>query len=267
MRLIIAEDERRVRTLIKGLIPFETFGIQLVGEASNGLEAIELCKQHEPDILITDINMPGLSGLAMIKELKNLLPKLKVIIISGYDNFEYAKTAIRYDVIEYILKPIDENELFNALLKVKKAIIEERTDINDKISEIKSVEELNTYINDFIQDILSLYQSTSNISPVEIAKKFVQKNFMQNISCEQLAECLHFSSSYFSELFKKETGFNFTEYRTNVRISFAKALLIESNLSINKVSENSGYTDQRHFCKLFRRSTGMSPTEYRKKFI
>ena len=118
MKLIIADDEKWVRATVKTLIPFEKLGITLASEATNGIEALELCRLHEPDILLTDIMMPGLTGLELIRELRSLLPQLKIVIISGYSDFEYAKTAMKYGIKDYLLKPVEESELVQVLERI-----------------------------------------------------------------------------------------------------------------------------------------------------
>jgi two-component system, response regulator YesN len=125
IKLIIADDEKWVRTTVKTLIPFQSLGISLACEAANGIEALELCRQHEPDILVTDIMMPGLNGLELIREVRHLLPDLKIVIISGYNDFEYAKTAIKFGITDYLLKPVDEEELLQVLERI-------RTEIGEK---------------------------------------------------------------------------------------------------------------------------------------
>jgi len=118
LKMIIADDERWVRTAIKSVIPFEDLGLVLSSEASNGIEALELCRTYKPHILVTDIMMPGLNGLELINELTHMLPDLKIVIISGYNDFEYAKTAMKYGVKDYLLKPVDENELIQVLRRI-----------------------------------------------------------------------------------------------------------------------------------------------------
>lgn len=115
LKLIIADDEKWVRTAIKSIIPFEKLDLVLSSEAANGIEALELCRRHEPDILLTDIMMPGLNGLELISEIRTLLPDIKIAVISGYNDFEYAKTAMKYGIKDYLLKPVDENELIQVL--------------------------------------------------------------------------------------------------------------------------------------------------------
>lgn len=119
MKIIIADDEKWVRATIKALIPFDRLGMELAGEAANGIEALELCRLHEPDILLTDIMMPGLTGLDLIKELKRSRQNIRIAIISGYSDFEYAKTAMKYGITDYLLKPLEENELLQVLEKFK----------------------------------------------------------------------------------------------------------------------------------------------------
>ncbi len=115
LKLIIADDEKWVRTAIKSVIPFDKLDLVLSSEAANGIEALELCRLYKPDILLTDIMMPGLNGLELISEIRNVLPGIKIAVISGYNDFEYAKTAMRYGIKDYLLKPIDENELLQVL--------------------------------------------------------------------------------------------------------------------------------------------------------
>lgn len=133
IKLIIADDEKWVRTTVKTLIPFQSLGISLACEASNGIEALELCRQHRPDILVTDIMMPGLNGLELIREVRNLFPDLKIVIISGYNDFEYAKTAMKFGVTDYLLKPVDEEELLQVLERI-------RTEIGEKARLSKAME-------------------------------------------------------------------------------------------------------------------------------
>ena len=125
LKVIIADDEKWVRTTIRTLIPFEKLDMKLVGEASNGIEALELCKLHDPDIVLTDIMMPGLTGLDLIDELKHSRPQVKIAIISGYSDFEYAKAAMKFGIVDYLLKPLEENELLQILDRFKKEIAEE----------------------------------------------------------------------------------------------------------------------------------------------
>ena len=109
--LVIADDEERICRLITALGEWEQLGIRVVSTAANGIEALEVITREQVDILITDIRMPGLGGMELIREVNQVSPQTRIIIISGYSNFEYAQTAIEYGVKGYLLKPIDRHRL------------------------------------------------------------------------------------------------------------------------------------------------------------
>ena len=115
LKVLIADDERLICRLVQILADWEALGMEVAGTAENGLEAQEKIRQLEPDILITDIRMPGLGGLELIEQAKALRPELEVIIISGYAHFEYAQSAIKFGVGNYLLKPIKKEELMGTL--------------------------------------------------------------------------------------------------------------------------------------------------------
>ena len=118
LKVIIADDEERVCRLIHMLIDWQALNMELAGTASNGLEALELVRTCHPDILITDIRMPGCHGLELIERAKQEQPQLEIVIISGYAHFEYAQSAIRHGVGDYLLKPIDKTELMQTMRKL-----------------------------------------------------------------------------------------------------------------------------------------------------
>lgn len=118
LKVVIADDEARVCSLIQMLIDWDGLGMELAGTAGNGLEALELVKARRPDILITDIRMPGCYGIELIEKAKRELPQLEIVIISGYAHFEYAQSAIRHGVGDYLLKPINKQELLDTLKKL-----------------------------------------------------------------------------------------------------------------------------------------------------
>lgn len=118
LKVVIADDEERVCRLVQVLADWDALGMEVAGTAANGLEALELVKQIRPDILITDIRMPGCYGLELIQHAKEILPQLEIVIISGYAHFEYAQSAIKHGVGDYLLKPIQKGELMSTLKKL-----------------------------------------------------------------------------------------------------------------------------------------------------
>ena len=132
IKVVIADDEERICQLIRALIDWEAMGLELAGFAHNGLEAAELAEKLRPDILITDIRMPGISGVELIQRLKEKNSDLEIIVISGYAHFEYAQQAIKYGVGDYLLKPVSKAELTATLEKLRQRICNRREDEQDK---------------------------------------------------------------------------------------------------------------------------------------
>lgn len=127
LKIFLAEDEVVVRATIKRMIPWEELGFELVGEAADGEMALPLLIRQQPDLLITDIKMPFMDGLTLARLAKKEIPGLKVVILSGYDDFNYAKQAIGIGVEDYLLKPITKNALIERLSEIRSRYEHEKT--------------------------------------------------------------------------------------------------------------------------------------------
>ena len=125
-KILLVEDESIVRKGIALSIDWAEYGAEITDEASNGEEALKKCQSTQPDIVITDIRMPQMDGLEFVKKLREILPDTKVIILSGYEDFNYAKRAIALNVSDYLLKPVNEEELVSAVKKLQKQIENEQ---------------------------------------------------------------------------------------------------------------------------------------------
>ena len=125
LRVVLADDENKVVLLLQKLIDWESFGYEIAGTANDGLRALELVREKQPHLLITDVRMPGCSGIELIRRAKDLQPNLHFIVISGYRKFEYAQNALKYGVEDYLLKPLKQDELTGILLRLKDKMGEE----------------------------------------------------------------------------------------------------------------------------------------------
>ncbi|WP_020619169.1 response regulator [Paenibacillus daejeonensis] len=119
MSVIIVDDERWNRDMIRTLGAWEELDLEIVGEAEDGQSALELAERLQPTILITDMRMPGTDGIWLLEQIRQLLPKIQIIVVSGYDDFKYTKPAVRHQAVEYLLKPIDPEELNDTLGRCK----------------------------------------------------------------------------------------------------------------------------------------------------
>lgn len=173
--VLLVDDEPSVIQLLKDLIDWQTLGFTICGTASNGEEALEILKRSNPHLAIVDIRMPKVNGLQLLQQASEVLYlRTKFIISSAYSDFEYAKTAMRYGVSDYILKPIDDEEMLPALKKVRKQIEEEIDTLESEANKIKFA--VSNYINRIIKD--------------DISEELVEKcNRILNVKRSDLVKC------------------------------------------------------------------------------
>lgn len=242
--IIICDDEPTIRNGLKHLIESSNEKLKVIGLAANGFEACNIITENKPEIVLMDINMPGINGLDVIKEMSVASPFTKFIIISGYDEFQYAQKAIKLKAFDYLLKPIDKNNLF--------VVIENA--INTYAKEKKAFKDENL--------------PEENLCLAEEAMKLIYKNYSDSeLTLKSIASQLHVSESYLTRIIKKKANTSFTELLTKVRME-ASISLILSNTSLTslEISERAGYKSQHYFCKVFKDYTGMSPTAYKKHY-
>jgi len=173
IKVTIADDEENVCQLIRGLIDWQSLDMEIVGVAHNGVEALELIKEHSPDLMISDIRMPGYDGLEMIRRAKMIDENLDFIIISGYRHFEYAQNAIKYGVSDYLLKPIKKEDFMVALTKMREKYMQ-RTEQQSNEERLKTrlksdVDKLRE--NVFTERLLKKGMTTQDLTLEEINQK------------------------------------------------------------------------------------------------
>lgn len=235
-RVVICDDEVHIRQGLKKAVEQAGPAFTVVGLAANGQQAQTVIEEQKPDIVLMDINMPGQRGLDVIQHLGGKLPATRYIVVSGYDEFTYAQEALRLNVEDYLLKPINKNELFAAL---HAAAPKENTG-----------------------------QTVEGTGLAAMVISYVQNNFADpNISLATLAVKFHVSESYLSRVIKKECGKTYSEYLNTLRLEEAKKLLCgNSNLQSQEAAEQVGYLNKHYFCRIFKKDTGDSPIEYQKKY-
>lgn len=248
MKVIIVEDEDIIRKKLEILPSYEKFGMEVIKTAKNGIEGMELIKKYKPELVITDITMPLMDGLTMIKE--TLDYEYSAIIVSGYNDFDYAKKAIKYGVTDYILKPIDIEEINKSLITAKK-LYEMKTSFlkNNKILDILDLEKNDSKKTELAEEMI----------------KFIEENFSEKISVSDLEEKLHYSESMLNKKFKEYTSITFNDYLNRYRIKYAMNLLKNSDLMIIDIAYLSGFSNQKYFSKVFKKIIGITPTEYQKQ--
>lgn len=262
---VIIDDEPWIRSCIRNMIPWNTLGFACLGEAGNGREALSLCKQVRPQIALTDIEMPGLHGLAFIEELRKIAPETEVVIISGYDEFAYAQRACALGVVEYLLKPIEEEDLLRVMRAIKTRI--EHAKMTQKDLELRQ-EALDRLQESLIGTFELSQPAESTGNPrIDKALAIMASSFSENISLESIAERVFMNPSYFSDVFHQLVGTTFTDHLTNIRIEAAKQALCAPEVRVKDAATLAGFSSSNYFSRVFRKATGMTPTMWQEQSL
>ena len=239
LRVLLVDDEIMIREGFKQLFDWESHDCEVVGEAADGMEALAQIDALKPDIAIMDINIPIMNGLKVIQLSRIKHPDTAFVIVSGYDDFSYCREALRLQITDYILKPVNYEEFGTCIDNLKIALFQRRPLKNEEQHEERTIHGITRYL---------------------------QEHLAQEISLSVLAEEFHLNPQYISQLFKSEIGVNFLAYLTNIRMERAKKMLISTSLSIAEISVRVGYGDYRVFTKVFKKLEGITPSQYRREF-
>ena len=260
-KIIIVDDEYLIRNLIRNCIDWDELEVEIIGEAANAHECLNLIDKNRPDIILTDINMPLTNGLDMTGHLLEKYPEIKVIVITGYDKFEYAKRSIRLGISDFILKPIDDEELKGAVLRLKEKIEKEKAEIN----EVKNIKET---IGD-LKEIMEVQESDNDKSiSINQIKKYIIKNISNpDLSLKSVANHFYLNSSYLSRFFKEKTNENFGEYIIKTKMEIALKMLENPNIKAYEISKKIGFDDPNYFSNWFKKYNGQSIKDYKKNMV
>lgn len=263
--VLIADDEPIVRKGLVSFIDWSSLECQVIYEASNGIEAMNKIREILPDIIVADIKMPGISGLELAEKVHKDFSLSKIIILTGYTDFSYAQSAIRYGVVDFIVKTSAIENIGCAVEKAKELICKER----ETAMKIKKLETMlnekqifleNKFINNNCKSSSTINQSNYIIKKVN---DYIAKNYNNKISLKSTANYIHINSSYLSRLYKKETGETLTDSINKLKIEHAKELLETTDMKTIKISQSIGIDDPAYFSHLFKKYVGTSPIEYR----
>lgn len=241
-KVIIIDDEDLVREAIIALGKWRDFGIIKIYEADNAKSALEIIEKEMPDIVVTDMKMPVMDGIELLRVLDFNHHNTKVIVVSGFSDYIYTRQAIRSNVVDYILKPVDSQDLNNAIAAAISAIEDEKGKLayaeDDELIERNGIFEVEKYVRD---------------------------NFNNEINLEELANKFFMSREHISRLFKKQFNTNLFDYLTELRIEKAKELMHKTQYTVEEVALRVGFSNGNYFSKAFRRKTNLSPSEYRNR--
>jgi YesN/AraC family two-component response regulator len=244
-KILLVDDERWVRTALKWTINKLNLPLKVVQECENGLEALDWIRQNEVDLVLTDIRMPIMDGLSFVKELSKLNGEQDVVVISVHDEFQFVQHALRSGVTDYLLKPIEEDDLRECLEKW--------------LNRCKDEEAKKNVVQHVDEKIPS--------STIEQVLNYIKKTPLSEVTLHDAAENVHVNSSYLSQLFKQQLNKKFVDYLTEQRIEEGKRLLLHTTLRMSEIAERVGYSDLAYFSNNFKKITGSTPSEFRKSVV
>lgn len=243
---IVVEDENKIREGFLRILNWEEFDIEIVGTARNGLEGLNLIKNLEPDIAFVDLNMPVMDGMELLEKTFSKY-ETKSIIISGYSDFTYAQEALRYNVFDYLLKPVDKDELISVINRY-------HTLNNKELSQEKIINILN--------DFFELPINNKNII-VNNSIKYIEKNLEEKINATIMSEYLNISVSKLNYIFKEELSMTFHKFLTLYRIRMALEMLAFSDDMVYEIGMKVGFPNYQYFSDIFKKTVGITTSDFR----
>ncbi len=236
LRVVLVDDEAIIVEGLRKVIKWDKYNCEVAGTAADARSGARLIREVRPDILITDICMPGQNGLMMLAGLRSEFPEMQVTVLTGYRDFSYAQEAIRLGVTRFLLKPSKMAEIDEAM-----------TVMAEKAGR---------------RELAPSEQNTGSFI-VNQAVAYMEKHYTEKLSLQDVAEICYVSQWHLSKLLNKYAGQSFYDILNGIRVSAAKELLRDPSLRVGDIGMMVGYTDSAHFAKIFKKVTGVSANEYR----
>ncbi len=236
-RVLIADDEAYMLEAMEKLIDWEKMDCQLIGKVQNGQELVTYINKDMPDIIITDVRMPLMTGIEVAKYVYETMLPIKVIILSAYAEFEYAQEAIKYDVCGYIVKTSVIEMLPTMIQKAIGKLTKPSDDVKDEA---------------YSEDIFGKLQ------------KYIELNYKEKLTLSQISNDIHANGSYLSRLYKMKTGQNLFDAISKMKLEKAKEYM-KNGSKVYEAAQMVGFDDVSYFSRVFKKHEGCSPREYERR--
>lgn len=236
-RLLIVDDEPFMREYIIHFFPWKELGFELVGQAGNGREALTFLQETPADVVLTDVLMPVMDGVAFAQAAAQLSPRPKVIFFSAYADFEYAKQAVNSGVAGYVLKSDDKETIIHLFQALRQTLDREHNILQDELAQTSQV--------------------------VRQAVDYIRQHFSEDISLTDVANHVAVHPVHLSRSLSAQLKKSYLDILTEFRIKEAKRLLRSTNEKVYAIGARVGYRKSTYFIELFKRQTGMTPQQYR----
>ena len=262
IRLLIADDEALERETLADIVARRFEHEVTIETAENGRKAADTAVLWGADLILMDIEMPGMSGLDAARAVLAQRPSCRVIFVTAYSLFQYAHEAVHLGACDYLLKPVDPDELEASVRRAMRQIETER-----KLEELAAAQPQpeQTETEEEAEDAPEESENSQTALVMAHVRRYLEDNYMFDLSLDSVGEILHISPAYLSAQFKKYQKMNFLDCLTELRINAAKELLADPFRSSAEVASMVGYEDASYFARALKKRTGMTPTQYRRQ--
>ena len=250
-KVVVVEDEEIARKGIIFTINWDALNCMIAGEAANGEEGAEVIRRLSPDIIVTDLKMPRMDGVEMIAKLREQGNRAKFIILTAYGDFKYAQSAVKLGVSDYLLKPLKDGDLEQAVTRI--------IDQLEEGDRLRQKEEEETPIFRFNAD-----RKAKN-KYVEQAIKQIREHYKEDLKLSDLAATFGYSDAYLSRMFQKYAKINYKTYLQDIRMAYAYRDLLNTDHTISQIALDNGFCSSRGFSGEFQKRYGVLPSEMRKQ--
>lgn len=287
IRVLLVEDEPASADYLTSVVR-RMPDVELVGTAENGEEALTVMRKDRVDIVVTDIAMPVMDGLELAEAVRAAWPLVPVVIVSGYERFEYAKTALRFGVSDYLLKPVKPAELRDCLTRLSLRLefsrraqsalgaaaptrdeataldAEAGCAVRDALSPAELRERLDRLIEEHAARARAGHSDHAR-ADFEALTGYIGRKLGEKLTLKGVCRALGMSQATVSRLFRSYARCSFVEYLTDRRVERAKALIErEPSRRMKEIAREAGFPDPLYFSRVFRAETGLTPTEFAK---
>ncbi|GGF66909.1 hypothetical protein GCM10010912_09870 [Paenibacillus albidus] len=263
-KVLLVEDEVFVRESVREIIAWEELGFSVSGEAGNGVEALEMIRNDAPDLVITDIIMPQMDGVELLRKTREEGYASRFVMLTCMSDFEYVRQAMEYGASNYILKlSMSVNSLRETLRKISQELLKDHdTHKNNSTTAVAG-----SGMDETDDTKLSPLLPEEVTSHPEIQKilQYIHTHYPQDITVKSMSQYVMMGENYVSTLFKKKTGQTLIHYLHQVRIKQAVQHLIQSDLPVYEIGNRVGFVNDNYFIKIFKRLTGQTPSQFRQR--
>ena len=283
-QILLVEDEPASADYLASLIRRELSGMKVVAVAENGEEALQFIRRQPVDIVVTDIKMPVMDGLKLAEAVRTAWPMIPVVIVSGYELFDYAKTALRFGVSDYLLKPVKPRELVECLERIALRLeysrrVQEALGASSKPESAEGADFLAApapgELRARMDMLLTEYESRARDQETDRARAdfealtaYIDRRLSEKLTLEGVCRANGISQTTMSRLFRTYAHCTFVEYLTSRRVESAR-VLIQKNPTrrMKEIAAEAGFSDPLYFSRVFRAETGVAPTDFAKKCL